>query len=70
MDIPNNSDPGTLGKNSQELHLQMIVKRSIRAMTLGGALLIISVIINFYSTFVEADRLDTTQFLNQYRLGS
>lgn len=70
MDMSNNSDSGTLGKNSQELHLRMIVKRSIRALALGGALLIISIIMNFYSTLMEADRLETTQFLNQYRLGS
>ncbi len=70
MDMSNNSDSGTLGKNSQELHLRMIVKRSIRALALGGALLIASIIMNFYSTLMEADRLETTQFLNQYRLGS
>lgn len=70
MDMSNNSDSGTFGKNSQELHLRMIVKRSIRALALGGALLIASIIMNFYSTLMEADRLETTQFLNQYRLGS
>ena len=70
MDMSNNSDSGTLGKNSQELHLRMIVKKSIRALALGGVFLIVSIIMNFYSTLMEADRLETTQFLNQYRLGS
>lgn len=70
MDNPNKEDNNTLGKNSQELHLRMIVKRSIMALALGGVMLAISIIINFYTTFVEADRLETTQFLNQYRLGS
>lgn len=70
MDNSNNVDTGTLGKNSQEFHLRMIVKRSIMALALGGVMLAISIIINFYTTYVEADRLETTQFLNQYRLGS
>lgn len=70
MGNSNKEDTGTLGRNSQELHLRMIVKRSITALALGGVMLAISVIINFYTTFVEVDRLETTQFLNQYRLGS
>lgn len=70
MDNPNKEDTGTLGKNSQELHLRMIVKKSITALVLGGIMLAISIIINFYTTLVEVDRLETTQFLNQYRLGS
>ncbi len=73
MDNPNNpnkEETGTLGKNSQELHLRMIVKRSVTALMLGGIMLVISIAINFYTTLVEADRLETTQFLNQYRLGS
>lgn len=70
MDNLNKEDTGTLGKNSQELHLRMIVKKSITALMLGGIMLVISIIINFYTTLVEMDRLETTQFLNQYRLGS
>lgn len=70
MDNPNKEDTNTFGKNSQELHLRMIVKKSITALALGGIMLVISIIINFYTTFVEMDRLETTQFLNQYRLGS
>ncbi|MCM1097762.1 MAG: methyl-accepting chemotaxis protein [Ruminococcus flavefaciens] len=70
MNIPNNTDTGALGKGSQELHLQKIIKKSITALILGGALLAISIIVNFCTTFVEADRLETTQFLNQYRLAS
>ncbi|MCM1543230.1 MAG: hypothetical protein NC121_18510, partial [Blautia sp.] len=69
MENSNKTDIGTLGKNSQELHLRMIVKRSIVALALGGVMLVISIIINFFTTYVEADRLETTQFLNQYRLG-
>jgi len=70
MDNTNKEDIGTLGKNRQELHLRMIVKRSVMALAIGGVMLAISIIINFYTTFVEADRLETTQLLNQYRLGS
>ncbi len=70
MNTSNNADSATLGKNSQELHLRMIVKRSIIALALGGALLVASIIINFYAILVEEDRLETAQFLNQYRLGS
>lgn len=70
MDNLNKADINKLGKNSQELHLRMIVKRSIMALALGGVMLAVSIIINFYITYVEADQLETTQFLNQYRLGS
>ncbi|MCM1063260.1 MAG: methyl-accepting chemotaxis protein [Eubacterium sp.] len=70
MDNLNKADMDALGKNSQELHLRMIVKRSIMALALGGVMLAISILINFLTTYVEADRLETTQFLNQYRLGS
>lgn len=70
MDNPNKEEIGTLGKNSQELHLRMIVQKSVTALMLGGIMLVISIVINFYTTLVEADRLETTQFLNQYRLGS
>lgn len=70
MDNPSKEDISTFGKNSQELHLRRIVKKSITALVLGGIMLAVSIIINFYTTFVEADRLETTQFLNQYRLGS
>ena len=70
MDISGNTDSGTLGKNSHELHLQRIVKKSIIALALGGALLAIFIIVNFYTTLVEADRVETIQFLDQYRLGS
>ena len=70
MDNPNKEDINTLSKNSQELHLRRIVKKSVMALALGGITLAISIIINFYVTLVEADQLETTQLLNQYRLGS
>lgn len=63
-----NSAP--LGKNSQELRLKKIVHKSIIALILGGFLLAVSIATNLYVVFVEEDQLETTQFLNQYRLGS
>lgn len=59
-----------LGKNSQELRLTNIVHKSIIALILGGFLLAVSIATNLYVVFVEEDQLETTQFLNQYRLGS
>lgn len=70
MDIPNKTDISTLGQNSQELHLRKIVKKSIRALALGGIMLLVTIIINFYCIFVEEDRLETNEYLNQYRLAS
>jgi methyl-accepting chemotaxis protein len=70
MDIPNKTDISTLGQNSQELHLRKIVKKSIRALALGGIMLLATIIINFYCIVVEEDRLETNEYLNQYRLAS
>ncbi len=70
MDIPNKTDISTLGQNSQELHLRKIVKKSIRALALGGIMLLATIITNFYCILVEEDRLETNEYLNQYRLAS
>lgn len=70
MDQSKKAELESLGKNSQELHLRIIVRRTITALILGGALLAISIVVNFYVILVEEDRLETTQLLNQYRLGS
>ncbi len=70
MGTLNRADTGTLGQNSQELHLRRIVKRTITALIVGGVLLAASIIINFCVILVEEERLETAQFLNQYRLGS
>lgn len=69
MGKPNNT--GSLaGNNSQELHLKTIVQKSIIALATGGFLLVVLIATNFYVSFMEDDRLETTRFLNQYRLGS
>ena len=69
MDIPNKTDISTLGQNSQELHLRKIVKKSIRALALGGIMLLATIITNFYCILVEEDRLETNEYLNQYQIG-
>lgn len=70
MEKANKSNTGTLGAKSQELRLQAIEKRSVTALIMGGIFLVISIAMNFFVLFVEEDRLETTQLLNQYRLGS
>ena len=70
MDMQSNADVGTLGKNSQELHLRKIVRKATTALALGGVLLFATIFISFYVILVEEDRLETNQLLNQYRLGS
>ncbi|MCI8529986.1 MAG: HAMP domain-containing protein [Lachnospiraceae bacterium] len=64
------TDSAAFGKNSQELRLRIIVKKSVTALIIGGVLLAISIAANFYVMLVEEERLETAQLLNQYRLGS
>ncbi len=70
MEHSGRADANNFSKNSQELRLRIIVRRSITALAMGGVLLVISIVMNFYVRLVEEDRLETTQMLNQYRLGS
>ena len=58
------------GKNSQELHLKKIIRKSVIATITGGILLILLIAINAFVLLMEEDLLETTRFLNQYRLGS
>ena len=70
MENSNKTNGAPIGKNSQELRLKKIVRKSIAALILGGILLAVSIAMNFYVVLVEEDQLETTHFLNQYRLGS
>ncbi|MCI9200755.1 MAG: methyl-accepting chemotaxis protein [Lachnospiraceae bacterium] len=70
MNQSSNAKNNSLGKNSQELRLKQIVKNSITALVLGGILLALTIATNFYVVLVEEDQLETTLFLNQYRIGS
>ena len=55
---------------SQSVRLQQNVKKSLFALILGGVLLALMMVANYAVSAVEGERLETTMFLNQYRLGS
>ncbi len=57
-------------KLSQSVQLNKIVKEAYSAVALGAVLLLIFIIANFYLASVNAEQLESTMFLNQYRLGS
>ncbi len=70
MENSSKTSAQSAGKNSQELRLKQIVHKSVTALILGGILLAVSIAANFYVVLVEEEQLETTLFLNQYRLGS
>ena len=55
---------------SQSVQLKNIVRDTYRVVFIGVALLIVFSATNIYLTLVNADQLESTMFLNQYRLGS
>ena len=55
---------------SQSVQLKNIVRDTYRVVFAGIALLIIFSVTNIYLTMVSAEQLESTMFLNQYRLGS
>lgn len=57
-------------KNSQSFHLKRIVKQSVIAVIIGAVLLLLSVGTNMMVSRVTDEELETTTYLNQYRLGS
>lgn len=57
-------------KNSQSYQLKRIVKQSLIAVVLGAVLLVLSIGTNIWVSMVTDEELETTTFLNQYRLGS
>lgn len=57
-------------KNSQSYQLKRIVKQSLIAVVVGAVLLVFSVGTNIWVGMVTDEELETTTFLNQYRLGS
>lgn len=59
-----------MGKNSQSFHLKRIVKQSTIAVIMGAVLLLFSVGTNILVSMVTDEELETTTYLNQYRLGS
>lgn len=57
-------------KKSQSYQLNKISKDTIRGMIIGIALLIIYSTSNIWLSMINAEQLESTMFLNQYRLGS
>ncbi len=57
-------------KNSQSYHLKRIVKQSTIAVVIGAVLLLFSIGTNIWVTRVTDEELETTTYLNQYRLAS
>ena len=57
-------------KNSQSYQLKKIVKQSTIAVIVGAVLLLFSVGTNVWVSIVTDEELETTSYMNQYRLGS
>ena len=57
-------------KNSQSYQLHKIVKQSVIAVIIGAVLLLFSIGTNVWMSIVTDEELETTTYLNQYRLGS
>jgi len=57
-------------KNSQSFQLKSITKQSTIAVILGVVLLLLSLGTNVWMSMVTDEQLETTSYLNQYRLGS
>lgn len=56
--------------NGQAAQLNKIIKGIYRAVAAGTTLLLIFTIANIMNLLVSSDQLETTMYLNQYRLGS
>ena len=59
-----------MDKNSQSFQLIKIVQQSIIAVAVGAVLLLLSIGTNVWMSRVTDEELETTTYLNQYRLGS
>lgn len=57
-------------KNSQSYHLKRIVRQSVIAVVVGAVLLLLSLGTNIWMTMVTDEELETTTYLNQYRIAS
>lgn len=56
--------------NGQAAQLNKIIKGIYRAVATGTTLLLVFTAVNFLNLYVSSDQLETTMYLNQYRLGS
>ncbi len=57
-------------KNSQSFQLKSIIRQSFTAVVIGVVLLLLSMGTSVAMSMVSNEQLETTAFLNQYRLGS
>lgn len=57
-------------KKSQSYQLKRIIQQSLIAVITGAVLLLLSVGMNLWLSCVADEELETTMYLNQYRLGS
>ncbi len=57
-------------KNSQSYHLKRIVRQSVIAVVVGAVLLLLSLGTNIWMTMMTDEELETTTYLNQYRIAS
>ncbi|MBR5564541.1 MAG: methyl-accepting chemotaxis protein [Roseburia sp.] len=56
--------------NGQAAALNKVIKGICNAVVVGAAVLLIFTIMNMVTSTISAEQLETTMFLNQYRLGS
>lgn len=56
--------------NGQAAQLNKVVKGIYRAVAVGTTVLLIFIVLNLVNSTISAEQLETTMFLNQYRLGS
>lgn len=61
---------GSTSPNSQSAQLNKIVKMTYSVVGVGVALLVMFSVVNIMLALVNADQLESTMYLNQYRLGS
>lgn len=59
-----------LGKNSQVARLRRIVKQTNFSLVLGIVLLVLLFFASISYAFISNEQLESTMYLNQYRLGS
>ena len=59
-----------MSKNGQAAKLNKNVRETYRVVIVGAALLIVFTVANILYSMVSSEQLETTMFLNQYRLGS
>lgn len=64
------SNGEVLGKNSQVARLRKIVKQTNFSLVLGIVLLVLLFFASISYAFVSNEQLESTMYLNQYRLGS